>query len=59
MNPEHTWKQLLEKAATDEGIYARHLQHHWSTLEQEPNLVQQLKTIIEADEPIAIALLQR
>ena len=55
MNPELTLTHLLEKAATDEGIYAQHLQHHWSTLEQEPNLVGQLKTIVEADEPIAIA----
>ena len=55
MNPELTLTNLLEKAATDEGIYAQHLQHHWSTLEQEPNLVRQLKTIVEADKPIAIA----
>ncbi|MGK7936502.1 MAG: AAA-like domain-containing protein [Xenococcaceae cyanobacterium] len=55
MNPELTLTQLLDKAATDEGIYAHHLQHHWSTLEQEPTLARQLKTIVEADEPIAIA----
>ncbi|MGK7935810.1 MAG: AAA-like domain-containing protein [Xenococcaceae cyanobacterium] len=55
LNPKLTLTDLLKKAATDEGIYAHHLQHHWSTLEQETNLVQQLKTIVEASEPIAIA----
>ncbi len=55
LKPELTLTHLLEKAATDEGIYAQHLQHHWSTLEQEPTLVGQLKTIVEASEPIAIA----
>ncbi len=55
MNPELTLTHLLEKAATDEGIYAQHLQHHWSTLEKEPTLVRQLKIIVEASEPIAIA----
>ncbi len=54
-NPKLTLNQLLEKAATDEGIYAHHLQHHWLTLEQEPALAEQLKTIVEAKEPIAIA----
>ena len=55
MNPELTLTHLLEEAPTDEGIYAHHLQHHWSTLEQEPDLVKCLKTIVEAKEPIAIA----
>ncbi len=55
MNPELTLNHLLDKAATDEGIYAHHLQHHWLTLEQEPLLVGQLKTIVEASEPIAIS----
>ncbi len=54
-NPKLTLTQLLDKAATDEGIYARHLQHHWSTLEQEPALVEQLKTICEAKEPTEIS----
>ena len=55
MNPELTLTHLLNKAATDEGIYAHHLQHYWSTLEQEPALMGQLKTIVEASEAIAIA----
>ena len=55
MNPQLSLNHLLEKAATDEGIYAHHLQYHWSTLEPEPNLVEQLKTIVEASEPIAIS----
>lgn len=55
MDLKLTLNQLLEKAATDEGIYARHLQHHWSTLEQEPVLAEQLKTIVEAEEPTEIA----
>ncbi|MDJ0567969.1 MAG: AAA-like domain-containing protein [Pleurocapsa sp. MO_192.B19] len=54
-NPTLTLNHLLEKAATDEGIYAHHLQHHWSTLEQEPALARQLKTICEAKEPTEIS----
>ncbi|MGB5712146.1 MAG: AAA-like domain-containing protein [Waterburya sp.] len=55
MDSKLTLTQLLEKATTDEGIYAHHLQHHWSTLEQEPALVEQLKTICEAKQPTEIS----
>ncbi|MDJ0899260.1 MAG: AAA-like domain-containing protein [Xenococcus sp. MO_188.B8] len=55
MNSKLTLSELLEKAATDSGIYADYLQNHWSTLEQEPTLAKQLKKIVRATEPIAIS----
>ena len=55
MNSNLTLSDLLSKAATDSGIYADDLQNHWATLEQEPALAKQLKKIVRAAEPIAIA----
>ncbi|ELS01639.1 hypothetical protein Xen7305DRAFT_00013440 [Xenococcus sp. PCC 7305] len=55
MNAKLTFSELVEKADTDSGIYADHLQHHWSTLEQEPTLARQLETIVESAEPIELA----
>jgi len=42
MNSKLTLSDILEKAATDSGIYADYLQNHLSTLEQEPALAKQL-----------------
>ena len=55
MNSKLTLADLLKNAATDGGIYVNHLQYHWSTLEQEPTLARQLKTVVEASEPIDLA----
>ena len=46
---------ILEKAHTEEGIYASYLQHHWSTLEQDKGLSDTLKKIVEAEQAIDIS----
>ena len=51
---EITLSQLLETAPTASGIYDRHLQRHWTTLEQQPELAQALAQILNANKPIAL-----
>ena len=51
---EITLSQLLETAPTASGIYDRHLQRHWATLEQQPELAQALAQILNANKPIAL-----
>ena len=52
---EITLPQLLKTASTATGIYAHHLQRHWTTLEQEPELAQALDRVLDAPEPIFLA----
>lgn len=49
-----TLAQLLETAATGTGVYNHHLQRHWVTLEQEPELAQAFDRVMSATEPIAL-----
>ncbi|MEM7593866.1 MAG: AAA-like domain-containing protein [Cyanobacteria bacterium P01_A01_bin.83] len=49
-----TLSQLLETAPTASGIYAHHLQRHWTTLKKQPNLAQALTQILNANEPIVL-----
>ena len=53
--PETNLDDILEKAHTEEGIYAAYLQHHWSTLEQDKGLSDTLKKIVEANQAIDIS----
>lgn len=53
--PDSTLNDILEKAHTEEGIYAAYLQHHWSTLEQDKELSDTLKKIVESEQAIAIS----
>lgn len=46
--------QLLETAATDNGIYYYHLQRHWATLQKQPQLAIALDTVINAAEPVPL-----
>jgi transcriptional regulator with XRE-family HTH domain len=50
-----TLAQLLETAPTSTGIYSHHLQRHWVTLQEQPELAQTLDNIISATEPISLA----
>ncbi len=49
-----TLAQLLETAATGTGVYNHHLQRHWVTLAQQPELSQALDRVMSATEPIAL-----
>jgi transcriptional regulator with XRE-family HTH domain len=49
-----TLEQLLETAPTATGIYNNHLQRHWATLEEQPELAQALDRVMNATTPIAL-----
>ncbi len=46
--------QLLETASTTTGIYNYHLQRHWATLEEQPELLLAWNSVINASEPVLI-----
>ncbi|WP_250122731.1 AAA-like domain-containing protein [Chroococcidiopsis sp. CCMEE 29] len=46
--------QLLETAPTPTGIYGYHLQRHWATLQQQPELAIALHTVMSATEPVQL-----
>ena len=50
-----TLAQLLETAATSTGIYHHHLQRHWVTLEEQPELAQALDRVMSGTEPTTLA----
>jgi transcriptional regulator with XRE-family HTH domain len=50
-----TLAQVLGTAPTATGIYDRHLQRHWATMHEQPELAQALNTIISAAEPVSLA----
>ena len=52
---EITMSQLMKTAPTSTGIYNHHLQRHWVTLREQPELAQALSAVISATEPIALA----
>ncbi len=47
-----TLAQLLETAWTSNGIYQNHLQRHWATLQEQPELALALEQIMTATEPV-------
>ena len=47
--------ELLKTAPTAAGIYHHHLQRHWVTLTQQPELAQALDRVMSATKPIALA----
>lgn len=51
---EITFEQLLETASSTTGIYNYHLQRHWVNLEEHPNLLLALNTLIESTEPVSL-----
>ena len=51
---EVTLAQLLETAPTATGIYAHHLQRHWVILQEQPELAQDLDTVVSATEPVQL-----
>jgi transcriptional regulator with XRE-family HTH domain len=51
---EITLVQLLETAPTATGIYNHHLQRHWLTLKEQPELASAFNAVINATEPIQL-----
>lgn len=49
-----TLEQLLETAATDEGIYTHHLRYYRSVLEDFPNLQSGFKTVVTSTKPVSL-----
>ena len=49
-----TLSQLLKTAPTGTGIYANHLQHHWATLEKQPELAKALDAVLNATQPVVL-----
>jgi hypothetical protein len=54
---EITMNQLLEAAPTPSGIYRTHLQGHFSTLSQYPDLMKEYSQIVEAQSPLKVPTL--
>lgn len=51
---EVTLAQLLETATTLNGIYNHHLQRHWANLEEQPELLLALNSVMSATEPVEL-----
>jgi hypothetical protein len=51
---EVTLAQLLQTAPTSTGIYSHHLQRHWTTLQEQPELVIALHTVMSGNEPVQL-----
>jgi hypothetical protein len=47
-----TFKELLATTVTQTGIYAHHLQRHWLTLEEQPELAKAFQRVCQATESI-------
>lgn len=53
-NQDITLKHLLQSATTESGLYSNHLRRHLGQLEQQPQLVDALRTVVEATSPIRL-----
>lgn len=51
---EITLDELLETASSTTGIYNYHLQRHWVILEENPDLLRALNTLIQSIEPVSL-----
>jgi hypothetical protein len=49
-----TLAQLLKTASTSEGIYHNHLRRHWLTLQQEPELAEFFKILLQTNRPLQL-----
>jgi hypothetical protein len=54
---EVTLAELLETAPTATGVYNHHLQRHWVILQEQPELVYALQTVLSSTEPFTIELI--
>ncbi|NER30708.1 MAG: hypothetical protein F6J89_24610 [Symploca sp. SIO1C4] len=49
VNKKISLEQLLETAATEEGIYSSHLRRLWRVIEQQTELLEALKKVVTTD----------
>jgi hypothetical protein len=49
-----TWDELVQKAATEEGIYSNHLRRHLMALQQSPALALALKKVVDSPDPVEL-----
>ena len=54
VNGEITFEQLLKTAGNTTGIYNYHLQRHWVNLEEHPDLLLALSSVIKSTEPVSL-----
>ncbi len=53
-----TLEKLLQDAATDAGIYEKHLRRHWGTVKENSQLAAALKQVASATEPVRLETMQ-
>ncbi len=53
-NEQCLFQEMLEKSHTEEGIYSSHLRAHWLNLQQYPELLEAIKQVVEAHEPVRL-----
>ena len=51
---EITLEKLLKTASTSEGIYHRHLRRQWLILQQEPELAEVFKNLLQTNRPLQL-----
>ncbi|ESA32152.1 hypothetical protein N836_26540 [Leptolyngbya sp. Heron Island J] len=57
-HPEESLHTLLAAAPTETGIYANHLREHWITLRDTPALMETLRQVVYAREPMVLESVQ-
>jgi len=53
-NQTNSLEQLLSEATTEAGIYSSHLRSYWPILQENPQLIDSLKTVVEASKPVEL-----
>ncbi len=51
---QNFFEEMLQKADTEEGIYNHHLRVHWLNLQQYPELLEAMKQVVQAHEPVRL-----
>jgi hypothetical protein len=51
---KQTLSELLDTALAPTGIYHHHLQRHWITLQQQPNLAKAFYRLLQTQEPVSL-----
>lgn len=52
--PQEEFAEFLQKAPTQSGIFRNHLQREWLYLQQQPELEEAFKTVIQSSAPIPL-----
>ena len=49
-----SFRQMLAEATTEAGIYSSHLRSYWPIIQQNPEVANALKTVVEANQPVEL-----